>query len=64
MLLMNGGADSGVSPLHAIHLASALQKLRKPYELKIFHGEDHVLPGRASERDEDAVRWFRRFDQP
>ena len=30
----------------------------------IFYGEEHVSPGRARERDEDAVRWFRRFDQP
>jgi dipeptidyl aminopeptidase/acylaminoacyl peptidase len=64
VLLMNGGADSQVSPLHAIQLASALEKLRKRYELKIFYGEEHVSPGRARERHEDAVRWFRRFDKP
>ena len=64
VLLMNGGADSQVSPLQAIQLASALEKLRKRYELKIFYGEEHISPGRARERDEDAVRWFRRFDEP
>jgi dipeptidyl aminopeptidase/acylaminoacyl peptidase len=64
VLLMNGGADSQVSPLHAIQLASALQKLRKRYELKIFYGEEHISTGRARERYEDAVRWFRRFDEP
>ena len=64
VLLMNGGADSQVSPLHAIQLATALDKLGKPYELKIFYGEDHVLSGRAEERDEEAARWFRRFDLP
>jgi dipeptidyl aminopeptidase/acylaminoacyl peptidase len=64
VLLMNGGADSQVSPLHAIQLASALEKLHKRYELKIFYGEEHVSPGRAQERDEDVVRWFRRFDEP
>jgi hypothetical protein len=52
-----------VSPLHAILLAEALQTLEKPYEPKIFHGEYHNLANRAQERDEDAMRWFRRFDQ-
>ena len=64
VLLMNGGADSQVSPLNAIQLASALEQLDKPYELKIFYGEEHVSPARARERDEDAIEWFRRFDQP
>jgi len=62
VLIMNGGADTDVPPVHALQLATALEKLRKPYELKIFHGEQHVLSGRAAERDEDIVRWFRRFD--
>jgi dipeptidyl aminopeptidase/acylaminoacyl peptidase len=64
VLLMNGGDDTDVSPLHAIQLAAALEKLDKAYELKIFHGEQHILAGRAAERDDDAVRWFRRFDKP
>jgi len=64
VLLMNGGADRQVSPLHAIQLASAFEKLGKQYELKISYGEDHISPRRALERDEDVVRWFRRFDDP
>jgi dipeptidyl aminopeptidase/acylaminoacyl peptidase len=64
VLIMNGGEDGGVSPLHALQLATALEKLHRPYELKIFHGEKHVLSGRARERDEDAMRWFHRFDRP
>jgi dipeptidyl aminopeptidase/acylaminoacyl peptidase len=64
VLLMNGGADSDVSPLQAMELASALEKLGKQYELKIFYGEKHVLTGRAQERDAETVRWFRRFDEP
>ena len=64
VLIMNGGEDDGVSPVHALQLATALEKLRRPYELKIFYGEKHVLGGRARERDEDAMRWFRRFDRP
>jgi len=27
----------------------------------VFYGEEHVLGGRAAERDADAVAWFRRF---
>jgi dipeptidyl aminopeptidase/acylaminoacyl peptidase len=64
VLLMNGGADTQVSPLYAIQFAAALAKLGKPYELKIFHGENHIATRRAQERDDDAVRWFRRFDAP
>ena len=62
VLLMKGGRDSQVSPTHAIQLASALQKLGRPYELKIFYGEDHGIAERAQERDEEAAKWFRRFD--
>jgi dipeptidyl aminopeptidase/acylaminoacyl peptidase len=64
VLLMNGGADRQVLPLHALQLATALQNLGKPYELKIFHGEYHSIAGRARERDDEAIRWFRRFDVP
>ncbi len=64
LLLMNGGADTQVSPVHAIQLGSALQKLGKRYELKIFYGENHIPTARAPERDEEAIRWFRLFDKP
>lgn len=63
ILIMHGGADGDVSPAHALQLASALQALGRPYELKIFEGERHVIPGRAAERDADAVRWFRRHSR-
>lgn len=62
VLLMNGTDDELVSPLQALDLAAALERLGKPYELKIFHGEKHVIAGRAAERDADAIAWFRRFD--
>ena len=62
VLLMNGANDRDVAPDQALALAEKLRVLGKPYELKIFHGEGHVLTGRAAERDQDAVRWFRRFD--
>jgi dipeptidyl aminopeptidase/acylaminoacyl peptidase len=62
LLLMHGGADPQVSPLHAIELAAALQRLGKPYELKVFYGENHIITGRRVERDAEAIRWFKRFD--
>jgi dipeptidyl aminopeptidase/acylaminoacyl peptidase len=62
LLIMTGGADQGVNPLHALGLATALEKAGRPYELKVFLGERHGLAGRAAERDADAVRFFRRFD--
>jgi dipeptidyl aminopeptidase/acylaminoacyl peptidase len=62
VLIMNGGADTDVPPLHALQLASALNRLSKPFELKIFHGERHIPTARAAERDEEVMRWFRRFD--
>jgi dipeptidyl aminopeptidase/acylaminoacyl peptidase len=63
LLIMNGADDTGVSPTHARELAAAPEKLGRPYEPKIFHGEKHVLSGRAAERDQDAMRWFRRFER-
>jgi dipeptidyl aminopeptidase/acylaminoacyl peptidase len=62
ILIMNGGADADVSPSHALALATALEALHKPYELKIFYGEKHTLAGGAVERDADVAHWFARFD--
>lgn len=62
VLLMNGADDDSVAPTEAMDMAAALSRLHKPYELKIFYGEKHVLTGRAAERDQDAVTWFQRFD--
>jgi dipeptidyl aminopeptidase/acylaminoacyl peptidase len=64
VLIMNGGSDRDVPPRNALDLAIALEKAGKPFELKIFYGERHVLTGRAEERDADAAAWFRRFDAP
>ncbi len=64
VLLMNGADDTSVSPTEAMDMAAALSKLQKPFELKVFYGEKHVLTGRAAERDADVVTWFHRFDTP
>jgi dipeptidyl aminopeptidase/acylaminoacyl peptidase len=60
LLIMHGGADTSVNPTHALQLASALQRSGKPYELAIVAGARHVLDPFEAERDERAIRWFRR----
>jgi dipeptidyl aminopeptidase/acylaminoacyl peptidase len=60
LLIMHGGADRGVNPSHAIELASLLQHAGHPYELLIVAGAGHTLQPFQSDRDEHAVRWFRR----
>jgi dipeptidyl-peptidase-4 len=60
LLIMHGGADASVNPAHALQLALALQRSGKPFELAIVAGARHVLEPFEAERDERAVRWFRR----
>jgi dipeptidyl aminopeptidase/acylaminoacyl peptidase len=60
LLIMHGGADTSVNPTHALQLAAALQRNGKPYELVIVAGARHVLDPFEAERDERAIRWFRR----
>jgi dipeptidyl aminopeptidase/acylaminoacyl peptidase len=64
LLIMHGGSDSSVSPSHALHLAAALQRLGKPYELVIVAGARHVMDPFEAERDERAIRWFRQQHLP
>jgi dipeptidyl aminopeptidase/acylaminoacyl peptidase len=61
LLIMHGGADASLNPSHALQLAAALQRSGKPYELVIVAGARHELEPFESERDERAVRWFRRY---
>lgn len=60
LLIMHGGDDRTVSPTHALQLAGALQRHARPYELWIAAGARHVLQPFEADRDERAVRWFRR----
>jgi dipeptidyl aminopeptidase/acylaminoacyl peptidase len=60
LLIMHGGDDTAVNPAHALQLAGALQRSGKPYELVIAAGARHVLEPFEAERDERAIRWFRR----
>lgn len=60
LLIMHGGADRTVSPSHAINLASLLQHAGRSYELLVMAGGRHGLQPFQVERDEYAMRWFRR----
>jgi dipeptidyl aminopeptidase/acylaminoacyl peptidase len=61
LLIMHGGDDTSVNPAHALQLAAVLQRSGKPYELVITAGARHVLDPFEAERDERAIRWFRRY---
>ena len=62
LLIMNGGDDPQVRPYYAIHLANRLSDLKKPYQLKIFQGGNHILSGAATnERDREVIEWFKKF---
>ena len=61
LLIMHGGDDTDVNPAHALQLATALQRSGKPYQLVIAAGAKHVLDPFEAERDEHAIRWFRRY---
>ncbi len=61
LLIMHGGDDKSLNPTHALQLAAALQRSGKPCELVIVAGARHVLEPFEAERDERAIRWFRRY---
>ena len=64
LLIMHGGDDTTVSPVHALQLATELQRYGKPYELVIAADAKHTLQPFEAERDERAIRWFRRHLGP
>jgi dipeptidyl aminopeptidase/acylaminoacyl peptidase len=64
LLIMHGGSDTNVSPSHALRLASALQRAGKQYELAIVADARHLMDPYESERDDHAIRWFRRYLVP
>ncbi len=63
LLIMHGADDTSVKPTHAMQLAAALHRSGKPYELVIAAGAKHVLQPFEAERDERAIRWFRRYQR-
>jgi dipeptidyl aminopeptidase/acylaminoacyl peptidase len=59
VLLMHGGQDESVSPMHSLRMAEALQERQKEYALIIFAEDNHVLSVHREERDAQALKWFR-----
>jgi dipeptidyl aminopeptidase/acylaminoacyl peptidase len=59
LLLMHGGADTLVSPLHSLRLAERLQMAGTPYSVVVIAGGDHTLSSKQAERDRLVIQWFR-----
>lgn len=59
ILLMHGGADPQVDPVHTLNLAMRLQRLQKEYGLVIFAGDNHIVSKHREERDRQDAVWFR-----
>jgi dipeptidyl aminopeptidase/acylaminoacyl peptidase len=60
VLLMHGGADKSVDPVHSKRLAERVRAAGGAVELVVFDGDNHVLRANQEERDRRAVEWFRR----
>ena len=60
LLVMHGGDDRAVNPAHSLNLAQRLQKAGKVYELLVYAGDNHILSRNQEDRDQRAVRWFRK----
>jgi dipeptidyl aminopeptidase/acylaminoacyl peptidase len=43
ILIIHGGADETVSPLHSLRMAEALTKLKREYGLVVFQGDNHII---------------------
>ena len=63
LLIMHGGDDT-LNPVHSLQLADKLQRNGQPYELVIVAGANHTMQPFEAERDERAIRWFRRHLGP
>lgn len=61
ILLMHGGADWRVRPNQTLSLALELEKVRIPYRLIIYEGDDHGLSQHKMESHQQAMDWFERY---
>jgi|GEM_PF-657959 len=64
LLLLHGGADPEVSPLHSLRLATRLQELGSAYELHILYKGDASVSPPIHGRDRLVISWFRRHRLP
>ncbi|HYG80243.1 MAG TPA: prolyl oligopeptidase family serine peptidase [Pyrinomonadaceae bacterium] len=61
LLIMHGGDDKAVSPIHSLTMAQRLQKAGKVYELLVYAGDNHILARNQEDRDRRAIRWFKKY---
>ena len=61
MLIMHGGADTIVDPLHSLLMAEKIQRLHKPYQLVVYEGDNHYLTANRRNRDRETTAWFKRY---
>lgn len=61
VLIMHGGDDKGVNPAQSLNIAQRLQKAGKVYELLVYAGDNHILAHNQEDRDQRAVRWFKKY---
>ena len=59
LLIMNGGADPGVSPASVMTFAQKLEELGKVYELVIYARDDHAVSQNAEDRMRRTIDWFK-----
>jgi dipeptidyl aminopeptidase/acylaminoacyl peptidase len=58
VLIMHGGNDQSMPVTQSLSLARRLSELDKVFELHVFGYENHVISGRAGERDALAIAWY------
>ena len=54
-----GALHAVVSPLETLDLAAALERLKLPYSLTIYAGDNHAVSKNRLDRDARAIAWFR-----
>jgi dipeptidyl aminopeptidase/acylaminoacyl peptidase len=62
LLIMHGGNDQSMPVTQSLELVDRLQKHGKTSELHILGYENHVISGRAIERDALTTAWFEKHD--
>ncbi|GAA4222436.1 hypothetical protein GCM10022253_30940 [Sphingomonas endophytica] len=61
ILILHGGGDPRVEPTDALRMATALQRLKRSYRLKIYEGGGHDLIADMVDVRAEMERWFDRY---
>lgn len=61
ILLLHGGDDPRVQPEEALRMASALQRLKRSYRLKLYEGGSHSLFENFVDVRHEIDRWLDRY---